>query len=127
MPSASFEGLRVLLVEDDPDLNELVGQMLEELGAEVLRARSADDGCKLLDGAAGDAIVSDMVMPGEMDGLDLARSVRQRGVELPIVLMTGYSQAAGSAAQEGFPVLRKPFTMDTLASVLGRTINPRQS
>jgi signal transduction histidine kinase/CheY-like chemotaxis protein len=127
MPSASFEGLRVLLVEDDPDLNELVGQMLEELGAEVLRARSADDGCKLLDGAAVDAIVSDMVMPGEMDGLDLARSVRQRGVELPIVLMTGYSQAAGSAAQEGFPVLRKPFTMDTLASVLGRTINPRQS
>ena len=122
LAQAGFGGLRILLVEDDPDLNELVGQMLEELGAEVLRARSADEGGKVLDGATVDAVVSDMVMPGEMDGLDLARSARKRRADLPIVLMTGFSQAAGSAAEEGFPVLRKPFTMDALASALGAAV-----
>ncbi|HYD24138.1 MAG TPA: ATP-binding protein [Croceibacterium sp.] len=117
-----FGGLRILLVEDDPDLNELVGQMLEELGADVLRAKSADEGGRLLEGATVDAVVSDMVMPGEMDGLDLARRLRERREELPIVLMTGYSEAAGSAAKEGFPVLRKPFTLDALVGVLGTAV-----
>jgi two-component system NtrC family sensor kinase len=69
-------------------------------------------------------VLSDMVMPGEMDGLDLARRLRERRADVPVILMTGYSAAAGAAAAEGFPVLRKPFTMASLAEcieeVLGR-------
>jgi FixJ family two-component response regulator len=63
-----------------------------------------------------------MVMPGALGGLDLARKVRERRKAFPIVLMTGYSAAAGSAAAEGFPVLRKPFTMAALAACLSQAV-----
>lgn len=120
--SQRLAGLRVLLVEDDPDLNRLVGEMLEELGMQVVSASSADEGRELQARSPIDAVLSDMVMPGKMDGLDLARSLRAARAELPIVLMTGFSAAAGSAAKEGFPVLRKPFTLEALAAALGQAL-----
>jgi CheY-like chemotaxis protein len=73
---------------------------------------------------AVDAVLSDMVMPGALGGLDLARKVRERRKAFPIVLMTGYSAAAGSAAAEGFPVLRKPFTMAALAASFAVAMRP---
>ncbi|MBO0750385.1 MAG: response regulator, partial [Porphyrobacter sp.] len=106
----SLEGLRVLLVEDDPNLNELVGQMLQEQGSQVLAAATAAEGLDLFERNRVDAVLSDMVMPGEMGGLDLARRMRAMRKDFPVVLMTGYSAAAGPAAAEGFAVLRKPFT-----------------
>jgi len=54
-------------------------------------------------------------MPGDLNGLDLAREILARRKDLPVVLMTGYSKSAGSAAAEGFTVLRKPFTLAALA------------
>jgi signal transduction histidine kinase/CheY-like chemotaxis protein len=112
--SAKIGRKRVLLVEDDAQLNELVTQMLEELGAEVLRASSAAEGLRQFDPAAVDAVISDMVMPGAMNGLELARAVRARKPDAAVLLMTGYSDAAGAAEAEGYPVLRKPFTLAQL-------------
>jgi signal transduction histidine kinase/CheY-like chemotaxis protein len=114
----ALQGLRILLVEDDPNLNELVSEMLEEQGSQVLRAASGAEGLSLFDSNTVDAVVSDMVMPGAIGGLDLARQLRERREGFPVVLMTGYSAAAGSAAAEGFPVLRKPFTMAALTAGL---------
>jgi signal transduction histidine kinase/CheY-like chemotaxis protein len=121
----SLQGLCVLLVEDDPNLNDLVGQMLEEQGTHVLAAASAADGLSLFEANRVDAVLSDMVMPGEMNGLDLARRLRELRKDFPIVLMTGYSAAAGPAAAEGFTVLRKPFTMAALASTLEDSLRGR--
>ena len=121
----SLKGLCVLLVEDDPNLNELVGQMLEEQGTEVLAAKNAAEGLALFQSHTVDAALSDMVMPGEMGGLDLARRMRELRSDFPIVLMTGYSAAAGPAAAEGFTVLRKPFTMAALASTLKSSLRGR--
>jgi CheY-like chemotaxis protein len=121
----SLQGLRVLLVEDDPNLNELVGQMLEEQGTQVLSAASAAEGLSLFEANPIDAVLSDMVMPGEMGGLDLARRMREMRHDFPVVLMTGYSAAAGPAAAEGFAVLRKPFTMAALASTLEDSLRGR--
>jgi signal transduction histidine kinase/CheY-like chemotaxis protein len=121
----SLQGLRVLLVEDDPNLNELVGQMLEEQGTQVLSAASAAEGLSLFEANPIDAVLSDMVMPGEMGGLDLARRMRELRHDFPVVLMTGYSAAAGPAAAEGFAVLRKPFTMAALASTLEDSLRGR--
>jgi signal transduction histidine kinase/CheY-like chemotaxis protein len=118
----ALHGLRILLVEDDPNLNELVSQMLEEHGSAVVRASSGAEGLTLFEANAVDAVLSDMVMPGAVGGLDLARKLRELREDFPIVLMTGYSAAAGSAAAEGFPVLRKPFTMDSLATCLAQTL-----
>jgi signal transduction histidine kinase/CheY-like chemotaxis protein len=119
---ASLEGLRVLLVEDDPNLNELVGQMLAEQGTQVLAAASAAEGLDMFETNAVDAVLSDMVMPGEMGGLDLARRMRALRKDFPVVLMTGYSAAAEPAAAEGFTVLRKPFTMATLSNALEESL-----
>lgn len=120
--AGSLGGLRVLLIEDDPNLNELVGQMLAELGTQVLAATSAADGLELFERNAVDAVLSDMVMPGEMGGLDAARRMRAMRRDFPIVLMTGYSAAAEPAAAEGFTVLRKPFTMAALVSALEQSV-----
>jgi len=121
-PPNDLAGRRVLLVEDDPDLNDLLGQMLEELGASVLHATTAREAQRVLGRETADAVLSDMVMPGDVDGLDLARALRRSQRDLPIVLMTGFSTAAGEAAQEGFALLRKPFTLEALAAALGRAI-----
>ena len=121
----SLKGLRVLLVEDDPSLNELVGQMLEEQGSQVLAATTAAEGLALFESNPVDAVLSDMVMPGEMGGLDLARRMRELRQDFPVVLMTGYSAAAGPAAAEGFAVLRKPFTMAALATTLENSLRGR--
>jgi signal transduction histidine kinase len=121
----ALHGRRILLVEDDPSLNELVSQMLEEHGSTVVRAASGAEGLRLFEAHPVDAVLSDMVMPGAVGGLDLARQLRARSEGFPIVLMTGYSTAAGPAAAEGFQVLRKPFTMAALAATLSQAFAAR--
>jgi CheY-like chemotaxis protein len=119
---ARMDGRLVLLVEDDPALSDLVGQMLEDLGSKVIRARSARAALRAFAGANVDLALSDMVMPGSMGGLALARRLREKDRRLPVVLMTGYSEAAADATAEGFPVLRKPFTLEALAGRLNAAI-----
>jgi len=65
--------------------------------------------------------VSDIVMPGTMDGIALARALRERHPGLPVLLVTGYSQAAAQAAPE-FTVMRKPFQLAELSRAAGRMI-----
>nr|WP_237438276.1 response regulator [Alteraurantiacibacter buctensis] len=108
-PGADLTGKKVLLVEDDPALNELIGQMLEERGCKASSARSGSDGLHMIRSESFDIVLSDMVMPGPLGGLNLAREARKQHPDLPIVLMTGFSEAARAAVSEGFPLLRKPF------------------
>jgi CheY-like chemotaxis protein len=121
-PTIRIEHKSVLLVEDDAALSDFVGQMLEELGSTVIRARSARAALRAFAGGQVDLAISDMVMPGSMDGLALARRLREKDGQLPILLMTGYSAAAADAAAEGFVVLRKPFSFETLAAHLTSAI-----
>ena len=115
-----LHGMRIMLVEDDAHLNELIAQMLEEHGASVTRASSAAEGLELFDRINVDAVLSDMVMPGGMNGLELARAIRGRRGETRVVLMTGYSDSAGAAAAENFTVLPKPFTLAALAQAFSQ-------
>ena len=96
--------------------------MLEELRASVVKATSAAEGLELFAQTPIDAVLSDMVMPGEMNGLDMARAIREQRPDIPLVLMTGYSSAAEEAEVEGFTLLRKPFTMEILAQRLVQEI-----
>ena len=112
---------RVLIVEDDMLLAELAAGMLAELGFEGVIAHSAKEALEQL--AGGDRpklIFSDVVMPGGISGIELARKVRDRFPELPILLTTGYSEEVGGS--HGFPVLQKPYEMDGLASALGNLL-----
>ncbi|HWT51140.1 MAG TPA: PAS domain S-box protein [Caulobacter sp.] len=108
----------ILLVEDNPDVAEVAAGLLERLGHKVRLASNATSALAVLqDGAPPDLVFSDIVMAGEMDGLALARVLRERYPELPILLATGYSQAAEKLG-DAFRVLRKPYSLDELKSAI---------
>jgi CheY-like chemotaxis protein len=118
--SASKRSCHVLVAEDDDSVADLVTQMLEELGYQSSRVADAAMALAIVeaDNANVDLVLSDMVMPGEMNGLELARAIKQQRSSLPIVLMTGYSDAAASAAAEGIDLLVKPYTLEALSDTL---------
>jgi PAS domain S-box-containing protein len=112
----------VLLVEDNPDVASASTGLLEQLGYSVRWVPSADAALRAIDCNGFDLVFSDIVMPGLLDGLGLARIIRERYPELPILLATGYSEAARSA-RSGFPILRKPYRLDELSQALARLIH----
>ena len=112
---------RVLIVEDDTLVAELAAGMLDELGFETVVAHSAKEALdRLAGGEKPKLIFSDVVMPGGISGIELARKVRDRFPELPILLTTGYSEQV--AGTHGFPVLQKPYELESLADALGKML-----
>jgi CheY-like chemotaxis protein len=111
----------VLMVEDDDSVGAMVGEMLVDLGYDVVRAASAQEALtKLADGAASvDIVFSDIIMPGGMSGIDLAREVKRRRPDLPILLTTGYGGHEEIDTHD-FPVLRKPYNREELSAALAR-------
>ena len=108
----------ILMVEDNVEVSEVTSSLLEQLGYRVVHATTADDALeRLADGAPIDLVFSDIVMPGGMSGLDLARAIRTRHSGVPVVLTTGYSDTLQEIEGE-FVVLRKPFEMSVLAKSL---------
>ncbi|HWE46570.1 MAG TPA: ATP-binding protein [Caulobacteraceae bacterium] len=110
----------VLVVEDDDEVASLVAEMLVQLGYEVIRAASAAGALgALANGRTVDLIFSDIMMPGDMNGVDLAREVRRRCRNLPVLLTSGYADGVKDiAAAEGMRVLPKPYRLDELAAAI---------
>ena len=112
---------RVLVVEDDMLVAELAAGMLGELGFEATIAHSAKEALdRLAGGEKPHLVFTDIVMPGGISGIELARKVRDRFPELPILLTTGYSEQV--SGRHGFPVLQKPYELDSLAGALGKVL-----
>ena len=113
----SVAGATVLLVEDEESLGDVTAALLMAHGARVMRAGHADAALRLLDAGAGvDIVLSDIVMPGELDGVGLARRLREQRPELPVVLITGYSHTRVTEGE--FTVLRKPCAPAVLLAAL---------
>ena len=111
----------MLVVEDDTLVAELAAGMLHELGFEATIAHSAKEALDRLAGGEKPKLVfTDIVMPGGISGIELARKVRDRFPELPILLTTGYSEQVGGS--HGFPVLQKPYELDSLACAVGQVL-----
>ena len=110
---------KVLLVEDNADVADVSQAMLEEIGYTVRLAADARQALVMFEAEEFDLVVSDIVMPGGMNGIELAEELRHRRPKLPIVLVSGYA-AQASAAPAQFPVLRKPFRMEQLAQAIAR-------
>jgi len=112
---------RILIVEDDSLVAELAADMLGEMGFETVTTHSAKEALERLSGEQRPSLVfSDIVMPGGISGLELARKIRSRFPELPVLLTTGYSEYVG--AEHEFPVLQKPYEMETLAGALSKIL-----
>ncbi|MDB5706161.1 MAG: histidine kinase [Sphingomonas bacterium] len=116
----------ILLVEDDDEVAALVGEMLDQLGYEVTRAASATAALgALANGRAIDILFSDVMMPGGMNGVELAREAHARRPTLPILLTSGFAQAAArAAAEEGVKILPKPYRIEELAAALQQATSP---
>jgi PAS domain S-box-containing protein len=118
-------GQTVLVVDDSADVAEVTSSLFEQLGYDTIYRDSAEAALKLLeDGTKVDLIFSDIVMPGTIDGVGLAREIRSRYPNLPVVLTTGYSDAA-EAAPSDLRILRKPFDTDALRDLIYDVMPPR--
>ncbi len=120
LPSRQL-GKRLLVVEDNPEVSGALKPVLEALGCQAtVLDRAADAAAWLQDNqhALPDLLLTDVVMPGEMDGLALARLVRDRWPALRVVMMTGYAERMDSIVRLGFPVLPKPCSVEMLAEAI---------
>ncbi|WP_369723196.1 ATP-binding protein [Bradyrhizobium sp. LLZ17] len=116
----SFRGSgTVLLVEDNPDVAVVSVGLLEQLGYRVRRVPDAEAALRELEHNGVDFVFSDIVMPGKMDGLSLAHHLRQVHPGLPILLATGYSEAAADVRGD-FPILRKPYEIHELSEAIAK-------
>ncbi len=116
----------ILLVEDNAEIADVSKSNLEELGYRVLHAPNAAAAMAVVErDRTIDLVFSDIVMPGPMSGLDLARRLRDLRPGLPIVLTTGYNSALESAAPEGFTLLTKPYDQSTLHRAIAETLRER--
>ena len=107
----------VLVVDDDPMILRLLDRLLSSGG---FRVRTAPDGLAALaeiDAEAPDVVLTDVMMP-ELDGIGLARRVRELGHRMPVVLMSTDEQA-GAAAPD-LPFLPKPFDLGRLRELVGQ-------
>lgn len=114
----------VLLVEDDNEVAKLASEMLDELGFEVVRVASAAAALgALANGRPVDLVFSDIMMPGEMNGVELAREIRARRGQMPILLTSGYAEAARPDADaDDIRILPKPYRLDELSAALALLI-----
>jgi PAS domain S-box-containing protein len=109
----------VLLVEDNPDVAIVSASLLEQLGYTVRRVANAEAALRELEFDGIDLVFSDIVMPGKMDGLGLARHLRAIRPGLPVLLTSGYSDAALNVRGD-FPILRKPYEIHELSQAIAR-------
>jgi PAS domain S-box-containing protein len=109
-----------LLVEDDKEVSALTRELLSSLGFSVTHVASADAALgALADSRHVDVVLSDVMMPGGVSGLQLAREIRTRHPQIPVILTTGYVDSVGGMKDGEFDVLLKPFTANALAKALG--------
>ena len=118
-PLAAGHGTCVLVVEDNADVGRFAQQTLAEPGYCTTFAPDGESALAALENCADgfDVVFSDVVMPG-MNGVDLARTIRERYPRLPVILTSGYSHVLAQEGSAGFELLRKPYSMEALSRAL---------
>jgi two-component system, response regulator PdtaR len=112
----------VLLVEDEPLIRVIMAETLEDAGFAVIQAATGDEAISVINDemVTITALVTDLHMPGETDGADVALRVRQRWPDMPVVIASGRPDAMKVSWQEdkGYRLLRKPYLPRQLLGVL---------
>jgi CheY-like chemotaxis protein len=125
------DGLKVLLVEDDADVRQVVHAFLDSLGCLVTLAASGEQALLALGPEADfDLLLSDIALGAGMRGTHLAALALQRLPRMAVLLMSGYSSElldADRDAPSSWELLRKPYTRAELAAAIARLIAARDS
>ena len=113
-------GETVLVVDDEPTIRMLIGDTLSELGYRGIEAGDAASGLKVLESDAKiDLLITDVGLPGGMNGKEMADAARAKRPKLKVLFITGYAENAAITnghLEPGMQVMSKPFSMDKLAS-----------
>jgi CheY-like chemotaxis protein len=124
---ARWDGTLVLVVEDNEDVRHMLRGQLVDQGLSVIEAASGDEAAELLSAVDDIAlVVSDVVMPGSISGLDLARLVRRDHPRVGMVLLSGFAIEASDRPEDigDIPMLRKPWNSETLLQALAQ-VSPK--
>ncbi|HET6607386.1 MAG TPA: PAS domain S-box protein [Rhodopila sp.] len=126
--SMASEGETVLVVDDEPSVRMLITEVLDQLGYAVIEAADSVSGLRVLESDVRiDLLITDVGLPGEMNGRQMAEAARQQRPDLKVLFITGY---AGNAVCDpgrldpGMHVLTKPFSMENLGSRIKAIIGP---
>jgi len=112
---------RVLVIDDDPIVLAGTAAMLEDLGHTATEVGSAEQGLKILQSDASiDLVITDHAMPG-MTGTELAKRIRRKWPELPVIIATGYAELPGEL-DPSVPRLSKPYRQQDLAAVVAQLV-----
>jgi signal transduction histidine kinase/ActR/RegA family two-component response regulator len=114
------DAAQVLVVEDDDEVAALTVEMINQLGYDTTRVASAEAALgALADRRAVDIVFSDVMMPGSMNGVELAQEIRRRRPNLPVLLTSGYAEAARrKAGAQQIKIIPKPYRIDELRDAL---------
>ena len=125
-PKVSKALLPILLIEDEPSVSAFVRAALERRGYNVVQAKTGAEGIRELAAGAYLGVISDIRMPGELNGADVHQWIQHNRPELcrRIILISGdtaNSETQTLLAQSGTPCIEKPFRVQQLMSVVERT------
>ena len=120
MPPQADVGTSVLLVEDDPVVLVVVAEVLNDLGYLMLEAENGQSALRIVESCARiDLLLTDVGLPGGMNGRQLADAARKHRPDLKILFLTGYAEnvaANDGRMVQGMEVMTKPFALDVLAA-----------
>ena len=109
----------ILVVEDDAEVARVTMEVLREIGYHAVEARDGHAALALIEqDPAIELVLSDVLMPGGMSGLELARRLRKIRPGLPVVLVTGYTQLEARVIDEDFTFIAKPYRREALVAAL---------
>ena len=123
----ALKGVKILLIDDDPDVRGVAAALLSELGCRVSEASSGQAGLNILaSGASFDLVLLDYAMPG-LNGGETAARIATAWPELPVMMISGYADAEALAAAWSGPFLHKPFGAGALSGLIARTLAARRA
>lgn len=115
--AVALQSVQILLVEDDDQVAEATSELLRDIGHRVMRVANGKAALAEFErDETIEIVISDIVMPGGLSGLDLARMLRLQRPNIPIVLATGHSQYTQQVVKEGFILIEKPYHREVLAA-----------
>jgi DNA-binding NtrC family response regulator len=118
--STGSDAPAVLVVEEETHQREAIVSHLEAAGFRAIAAESTDEAMEFLARGPILALVTDAHLPGGLDGFELAQAARERFAGLPVVMMSGHSDASSGPLPEGAAFVAKPYLLEHLVPTLRR-------